>query len=84
MASWRGKAVRRLLEARRPLPYADVSRALRALGWVEVRGRGSHKLWKKAGQELLGFPVRHPGGEVIPSYLRRVRRRVGLEVSEDE
>ncbi|MCH8094040.1 MAG: type II toxin-antitoxin system HicA family toxin [Chloroflexi bacterium] len=84
MASREAKAISRLRDARGALPYLDVSRALRALGWVEAKGRGSHKLWIKAGSDPLGFPVRHPGGYVLPFYWPRIRRRVGLEVSEDE
>lgn len=48
-----------------------------ALGFVEVRQRGSHKRFRHADGRATTVPV-HPGRDLSPLLLRRIARDIGL------
>ena len=54
---------------------------LAALGFEEVRQRGSHKQFRHADGRATTVPV-HGGRDVSPILLRRIARDVGLSVHE--
>ena len=57
----------------------EVVRLPEALGFVEVRQRGSHKQFRHADGRATTVPF-HKGRDVSPSLLRKVARDVGLTV----
>ena len=61
-------------------PQAVVAR-LEALGFVEVRQRGSHKQFRHADGRVTTVPF-HPGRDIAPTLLRRIARDVGLSIDE--
>ena len=54
---------------------------LAALGFEEVRQRGSHKRFRHADGRATTVPV-HGGRDLSPILLRRIARDVGLTVRE--
>jgi len=52
-----------------------------ALGFSEVRQRGSHKRFRHADGRATTVPV-HGGRDLSPILLRRIARDVGLTVHE--
>ena len=52
---------------------------LGALGFVEVRQRGSHKQFRHADGRATTVPF-HKGRDLSPSLLRKIARDVGLTV----
>ena len=54
---------------------------LAALGFEEVRQRGSHKQFRHADGRGTTVPV-HGGRDLSPILLRRIARDVGLTVHE--
>ena len=63
------------------LPPQEVIRLLEALGFVEVRQRGSHKQFRHADGRATTVPL-HKGRDIAPSLLRKIARDVGLTVEE--
>ncbi|MCY3818877.1 MAG: type II toxin-antitoxin system HicA family toxin [Gammaproteobacteria bacterium] len=59
----------------------EVIAALAALGFEEVRQRGSHKRLRHPDGRTTTVPV-HGGRDVSPILLRRIARDVGLTVQE--
>jgi predicted RNA binding protein YcfA (HicA-like mRNA interferase family) len=59
----------------------EVITILAALGFEEVRQRGSHKQFRHADGRATTVPV-HGGRDLSPILLRRIARDVGLTVHE--
>ena len=59
----------------------EVISILTALGFEEVRQRGSHKRFRHADGRATTVPV-HAGRDLSPILLRRIARDVGLTVHE--
>ncbi len=57
----------------------EVIRLLEALGFAEVRQRGSHKQLRHADGRATTVPF-HKGRDVAPSLLRRIARDIGVTV----
>ena len=57
----------------------EVIRLLEALGFEEVRQRGSHKQFRHADGRATTVPF-HKGRDVAPSLLRKIARDVGVTV----
>ena len=67
-----------------PLPVLrprEVIAILAALGFEEVRQRGSHKQFRHPDGRRTTVPV-HGGRDLSPILLRRIARDVGLTVRE--
>ena len=54
-------------------------RLLEALGFVEVRQRGSHKQFRHADGRATTVPF-HKGRDISPSLLRKIARDIGVTV----
>ena len=52
---------------------------LDALGFAEVRQRGSHKQFRHADGRATTVPF-HKGRDISPSLLRKIARDIGLTV----
>ncbi|MFC5345956.1 type II toxin-antitoxin system HicA family toxin [Brevundimonas staleyi] len=65
MSVWPSVKARRLLAA------------LNAIGWVEARRVGSHRVLKRSGWEDVVFAF-HDGDEVGPRMLARMAKHTGL------
>lgn len=59
----------------------EVIRLLRALGFEEVRQRGSHKQFRHADGRATTVPF-HKGRDVSPSLLRKIARDIGVTVDQ--
>ena len=59
----------------------EVSRILEALGFVEVRQRGSHKQYRHADGRGTTVPF-HPGRDLSPVLLRQIAKDIGMNVQE--
>ncbi|MCZ0944835.1 MAG: type II toxin-antitoxin system HicA family toxin [Gammaproteobacteria bacterium] len=59
----------------------EVIAVLSALGFEEVRQRGSHKQFRHSDGRATTVPV-HGGRDISPILLRRIARDVGLTVRE--
>ena len=59
----------------------EVVTILEALGFVEVRQRGSHKQFRHQDGRSTTVPV-HPGRDVSPILLRQVAKDIGLVIDE--
>ena len=59
----------------------EVIAILAALGFKEVRQRGSHKRFRHPDGRATTVPV-HAGRDLSPILLRRIARDVGLTVHE--
>ena len=59
----------------------EVVQILQALGFVEVRQRGSHKQFRHADGRGTTVPF-HKGRDISPTLLRRIAQDVGLTVDE--
>ena len=59
----------------------QVIRLLEALGFEEVRQRGSHKQFRHADGRATTVPF-HKGRDIAPSLLRKVARDIGLTVDQ--
>lgn len=57
----------------------EVVQALVALGFVEVRQRGSHKQFRHPDGRGTTVPF-HKGRDISPPLLRKIARDVGLSV----
>lgn len=61
------------------LKARETVRILVALGFEEVRQRGSHKRFRHPDGRTTTVPV-HQGRDISPVLLRRIARDVGLDV----
>ena len=59
----------------------EVIAVLTALGFVEVRQRGSHKQFRHPDGRGTTVPV-HGGRDLSPILLRRIARDIGMTVEE--
>jgi predicted RNA binding protein YcfA (HicA-like mRNA interferase family) len=59
----------------------EVITILEALGFAEVRQRGSHKQFRHQDGRGTTVPV-HPGRDVSPILLRRIAKDIGLAIDE--
>jgi len=63
------------------LKARETIRILGALGFEEVRQRGSHKRFRHPDGRTTTVPV-HKGRDTSPVLLRRIARDVGLTIQE--
>jgi len=61
---------------------ADVLRALRRLGWRQVRQRGSHVYLKHPDQPRLVTVPMHSGEVIKPKTLASILDQAGLQLDE--
>lgn len=59
----------------------EVVRALEALGFDEVRQRGSHKQFRHPDGRGTTVPF-HKGRDISPSLLRKIAQDIGIPVEE--
>lgn len=59
----------------------EVIAILNALGFVEVRQRGSHKQFRHADGRATTVPF-HAGRDISPILLRKIARDINLTVDE--
>ncbi|MCC6493117.1 MAG: type II toxin-antitoxin system HicA family toxin [Pirellulales bacterium] len=59
----------------------EVVARLEALGFVEVRQRGSHKQFRHPDGRGTTVPF-HPGPDISPVLLRKIARDISLPVEE--
>jgi predicted RNA binding protein YcfA (HicA-like mRNA interferase family) len=59
----------------------EVVSILSALGFVEVRQRGSHKQFRHMDGRSTTVPF-HPGRDLSPILLRQIAKDIGLTVEE--
>ena len=59
----------------------DVIALLSALGFVEMRQRGSHKQFRHADGRATTVPF-HAGRDISPILLRQIAKDIGLTVNE--
>jgi predicted RNA binding protein YcfA (HicA-like mRNA interferase family) len=59
----------------------EVVAVLAALGFVEVRQRGSHKQFRHPDGRATTVPF-HPGRDISPILLRQIARDIGLTVED--
>lgn len=64
-----------------PLSYRKVRRALRRLGFQDVRQTGSHVTFKHADGRILVVP-RHDREELSPGFTRRMLKAGGVDIEE--
>jgi len=57
----------------------EVITILEALGFVEVRQRGSHKQFRHQDGRNTTVPI-HPGRDVSPILLRQIAKDIGLAI----
>ena len=65
----------------RPLPARTVFKALRKAGFVMVRQKGSHTVWKHPDGRATVVPV-HPGEPIGRGLLRKIIADTELSVDE--
>lgn len=63
------------------LSPSEVVRLLVALGFVEIRQRGSHKQFRHADGRATTVPF-HKGRDIAPALLRAIARDIGLTVDQ--
>ena len=59
----------------------EVIALLNALGFVEVRQRGSHKQFRHADGRATTVPF-HPGRDISPILLRQIAKDIGLTIDQ--
>ena len=59
----------------------EVIAILNALGFVEVRQRGSHKQFRHSDGRATTVPF-HAGRDISPILLRQIAKDIGLNVQE--
>lgn len=59
----------------------EVIRRLEALGFVEVRQRGSHKQFRHADGRVTTVPV-HQGRDLSPLLVGQICKDIGLTIDE--
>jgi predicted RNA binding protein YcfA (HicA-like mRNA interferase family) len=55
--------------------FAALLSFVRKHGWVLIRVRGSHHVFKKPDGSTYSIPVHH--GKVKPFYFREIKKQVG-------
>ena len=55
----------------------EVAALLEALGFAEVRQRGSHRQYRHSGGRGTTVPF-HAGRDISPTLLRKIARDIGL------
>ena len=63
------------------LKSREVIAILTALGFVEVRQRGSHKQFRHRDGRATTVPV-HAGRDISPILLRQIAKDIGMTVDE--
>lgn len=63
------------------LKAREVAGLLSALGFQEVRQRGSHKQYRHPDGRGTTVPF-HSGRDISPSLLRKIARDIGLDVED--
>ncbi len=63
------------------LKPAEVVAILKAIGFEEVRQRGSHKQFRDAQGRCTTVPF-HPGRDISPLLLRQIAKDIGLTPEE--
>jgi predicted RNA binding protein YcfA (HicA-like mRNA interferase family) len=63
------------------LKAPEVAALLRALGFAEVRQRGSHRQYRHPDGRGTTVPF-HAGRDISPILLRQIARDIGLNVDE--
>jgi predicted RNA binding protein YcfA (HicA-like mRNA interferase family) len=64
-----------------PEATRDVVALLEALGFVEVRQKGSHKQFRHPDGRCTTVPF-HPGRDLSPILLRQIAKDIGLTVDD--
>jgi predicted RNA binding protein YcfA (HicA-like mRNA interferase family) len=64
-----------------PLRAREVISILLALGFAEIRQRGSHKQFRHADGRTTTVPV-HGGRDISPSLIRKIAQDIGLSADE--
>ena len=59
----------------------EVAALLEALGFAEVRQRGSHKQYRHADGRGTTVPF-HAGRDISPTLLRKIAKDIGLTVEQ--
>jgi predicted RNA binding protein YcfA (HicA-like mRNA interferase family) len=59
----------------------EVVAILEALGFVEVRQRGSHKQFRHADGRCTTVPF-HKGRDIAPPLLRKIARDIGMSAED--
>jgi predicted RNA binding protein YcfA (HicA-like mRNA interferase family) len=59
----------------------EVVAILQALGFVEIRQRGSHKQFRHADGRVTTVPF-HQGRDISPSLLRKIAQDIGMDARE--
>jgi predicted RNA binding protein YcfA (HicA-like mRNA interferase family) len=59
----------------------EVIQILRALGFEEIRQRGSHKQFRHPDGRVTTVPF-HKGFDISPSLLRKIAQDIGMKVEE--
>jgi predicted RNA binding protein YcfA (HicA-like mRNA interferase family) len=59
----------------------EVAALLVALGFIEVRQRGSHKQFRHADGRATTVPF-HSGRDISPLLLRQIARDIGMSLEE--
>jgi predicted RNA binding protein YcfA (HicA-like mRNA interferase family) len=60
----------------------EVQAALERLGWVWIRSRGSHRIFKKPGRRFLVSLPWHERRTVPPGTLRNIVRAIEVTIEE--
>ena len=55
--------------------FADVLRLIRKHGWLLIRVRGSHHVFRRPDGSTYSIPVHH--GKVKPVYFREIKKQIG-------
>jgi predicted RNA binding protein YcfA (HicA-like mRNA interferase family) len=63
------------------LKSREVATILEALGFIEIRQRGSHRQYRHPDGRGTTVPF-HPGRDISPILLRQIAKDVGLTVDE--
>ena len=63
------------------LKPSEVIAILMALGFVEIRQRGSHKQFRDVGGRGTTVPF-HQGRDISPILLRQIAKDIGMTVDE--
>jgi predicted RNA binding protein YcfA (HicA-like mRNA interferase family) len=59
----------------------DVSSILEALGFIEIRQRGSHKQFRHSDGRCTTVPF-HKGRDISPVLLKKIAKDIGMAVEE--
>lgn len=59
----------------------QVIKILRALGFEEIRQRGSHKQFRHQDGRITTVPF-HKGRDISPTLLRQIAKDIGITVEE--